>query len=126
MGHADHEISEAFSRFDHDGNQILDEEEQKRMKSELKEKRVRACVQERTYMRQRMDSSCVFVIFIVLCVQDALSAEINNLGGHSRNDSPVSGNEQRNNWSQTFVDREQFLRWVLRAVVAVLSLKVDM
>uniref|UniRef100_H3D6D3 Polycystin 2 like 1, transient receptor potential cation channel n=1 Tax=Tetraodon nigroviridis TaxID=99883 RepID=H3D6D3_TETNG len=80
MGHADHEISEAFSRFDRDGNQILDEEEQKRMKSDLEEKK------------------------------DALSAEINNLGGNYGNHSPVSGNEQRKNWSQTFVDREQFLR----------------
>lgn len=44
MGHADREISEAFSKFDRDGNQILDEEEQKRMKSELREKRVRVHV----------------------------------------------------------------------------------
>lgn len=41
MGHADHEISAAFSRFDCDGNQILDEDEQNRMKIELEEKRVR-------------------------------------------------------------------------------------
>lgn len=40
MGHADHEISAAFSRFDRDGNQILDEDEQERMKIELEEKRV--------------------------------------------------------------------------------------
>uniref|UniRef100_A0A8C8ICF6 Polycystic kidney disease 2-like 1 protein n=1 Tax=Oncorhynchus tshawytscha TaxID=74940 RepID=A0A8C8ICF6_ONCTS len=40
LGHADHEISEAFSKFDHDGNQILDQEEQERMKRELEEKRV--------------------------------------------------------------------------------------
>ncbi|XP_078497207.1 polycystin-2-like protein 1 [Lissotriton helveticus] len=40
LGHADHEITAAFSRFDHDGNQILDEEEQKRMKHDLEEKRV--------------------------------------------------------------------------------------
>eukprot|EP00064_Thunnus_orientalis_P016218 superscaffoldBa00003165_g16281 len=39
MGHADHEISAAFSRFDRDGNQILDEDEQERMKTELEEKR---------------------------------------------------------------------------------------
>lgn len=45
MGHAEREISEAFSRFDRDGNQILDEEEQKRMKSELEEKRVCAHLQ---------------------------------------------------------------------------------
>uniref|UniRef100_A0A8C7CCJ4 Polycystin 2 like 1, transient receptor potential cation channel n=1 Tax=Oncorhynchus kisutch TaxID=8019 RepID=A0A8C7CCJ4_ONCKI len=35
LGHADHEISEAFSKFDHDGNQILDQEEQERMKREV-------------------------------------------------------------------------------------------
>lgn len=58
-----------------------------------------------------MSSSCVSMMFMVFCVQDALSAEINNLGGNFGNDSPVSGSEQRNNWSQTFVDREQFLRW---------------
>lgn len=40
MGHADHEISAAFSQFDHDGNQILDKDEQQRMKMELEEKRV--------------------------------------------------------------------------------------
>lgn len=40
LGHADHEITAAFSRFDHDGNQILDEEEQQRMKQDLEEKRV--------------------------------------------------------------------------------------
>ncbi|KAG7279838.1 hypothetical protein CRUP_013748, partial [Coryphaenoides rupestris] len=50
MGHADHEISAAFSRFDYDGNQVLDQEEQERMKAELEEKR------------------------------DALSAELNKLG----------------------------------------------
>lgn len=62
-------------------------------------------------MRQRMSSSCVFMMFIVFCAQDALSAEINNLGGNFGNNSAVSGSEQRNNWSQAFVDREQFLRW---------------
>uniref|UniRef100_A0A8B9H4X7 Polycystin 2 like 1, transient receptor potential cation channel n=1 Tax=Astyanax mexicanus TaxID=7994 RepID=A0A8B9H4X7_ASTMX len=35
MGHADHEISAAFSKFDYDGNQILDKEEQETMKQEL-------------------------------------------------------------------------------------------
>lgn len=40
MGHADHEISAAFSQFDHDGNQILDKDEQMKMKMELEEKRV--------------------------------------------------------------------------------------
>ncbi|KAG7462420.1 hypothetical protein MATL_G00184660 [Megalops atlanticus] len=39
MGHADSEISAAFSRFDQDGNHILSEEEQTRLKHELEEKR---------------------------------------------------------------------------------------
>ncbi|XP_018422591.1 PREDICTED: polycystic kidney disease 2-like 1 protein [Nanorana parkeri] len=40
MGHDDHEITTAFSRFDQDGNRVLDEEEQKRMKNILEEKRL--------------------------------------------------------------------------------------
>ncbi|XP_068574232.1 polycystin-2-like protein 1 [Cebidichthys violaceus] len=83
MGHADHEISAAFSRFDHDGNQILDEDEQEKMKIELEEKR------------------------------DALCAELNNLGMHYGKDllekPPITSNEQ-NHSSHTFVDREQFQR----------------
>ncbi|CAM4726777.1 unnamed protein product [Leuciscus chuanchicus] len=39
MGHADHEISAAFSKFDQDGNQTLDKQEQEIMKQELEEKR---------------------------------------------------------------------------------------
>ncbi|XP_053477499.1 polycystic kidney disease 2-like 1 protein [Ictalurus furcatus] len=39
MGHDDRDISEAFSRYDQDGNQILDREEQEKMKRELEEKR---------------------------------------------------------------------------------------
>ncbi|MCI4376314.1 hypothetical protein PGIGA_G00187190 [Pangasianodon gigas] len=39
MGHDDHDISEAFSKYDKDGNQILDREEQEKMKRELEEKR---------------------------------------------------------------------------------------
>ncbi|KAM9804248.1 polycystin-2-like protein 1 [Neosynchiropus ocellatus] len=39
MGHDDHEITAAFSQFDRDGNQILDEEEQRKMKTQLEEKR---------------------------------------------------------------------------------------
>ncbi|XP_062851470.1 polycystin-2-like protein 1 [Trichomycterus rosablanca] len=39
MGHDEHEISEAFTKYDKDHNQILDPEEQKRMKQELEEKR---------------------------------------------------------------------------------------
>lgn len=48
---------------------------------------------------------------LVFCVQDALSAEINNLGVNYGKDSSVGATELRNTWSQTFVDREQFLRW---------------
>ncbi|NXU48707.1 PK2L1 protein, partial [Turnix velox] len=40
LGHADHEITAAFSRFDRDGNLILDEEEQEEMKHDLEAKRV--------------------------------------------------------------------------------------
>ncbi|XP_035519182.1 polycystic kidney disease 2-like 1 protein [Morone saxatilis] len=84
MGHADHEISAAFSRFDRDGNQILDEVEQEKMKIELEEKR------------------------------DALCAELNNLGRNYEKEllekPPVTSNEQNNHSGQTFVDQEQFLR----------------
>ncbi|MGH0140735.1 UNVERIFIED_CONTAM: hypothetical protein FKN15_072083 [Acipenser sinensis] len=40
MGHSDHEISEAFAKFDHDRNLILDKEEQNRMISDLEEKKI--------------------------------------------------------------------------------------
>ncbi|XP_058044069.1 polycystin-2-like protein 1 [Ahaetulla prasina] len=40
LGHAEHEITAAFAKFDKDGNQILDEEEQKRMRNDLEEKKV--------------------------------------------------------------------------------------
>ncbi|XP_029377218.1 polycystic kidney disease 2-like 1 protein isoform X2 [Echeneis naucrates] len=84
MGHADHEISAAFSRFDRDGNQILDEDEQERMKIELEEKR------------------------------DALSAELNNLGMNYGKElmekPPVTANEQNSHCNQTFADQEQFLK----------------
>ncbi|XP_017279853.1 polycystic kidney disease 2-like 1 protein [Kryptolebias marmoratus] len=84
MGHADHEISAAFSQFDRDGNQILDADEQERMKMELEEKR------------------------------DALNAELNNLGKNYEEKvlekSPAAPNEPKTSSSRTFVDREQFLR----------------
>ncbi|XP_072246403.1 polycystin-2-like protein 1 [Leuresthes tenuis] len=84
MGHADHEISAAFSQFDRDGNQILDVDEQQRMKMELEEKR------------------------------DALNAELNNLGKNYGNDllekPPVTPDEQKSPSTKTFVDQEQFLR----------------
>ncbi|XP_044540211.1 polycystic kidney disease 2-like 1 protein, partial [Gracilinanus agilis] len=43
LGHAKHEITEvtaAFTRFDRDGNHVLDEEEQERMRQDLEEERV--------------------------------------------------------------------------------------
>uniref|UniRef100_A0A667XTS1 Polycystin 2 like 1, transient receptor potential cation channel n=1 Tax=Myripristis murdjan TaxID=586833 RepID=A0A667XTS1_9TELE len=84
MGHADHEISAAFSHFDRDGNQILDREEQERMKIELEEKR------------------------------DALSAELNNLGiNYGKGfleETPVTSNEQKNNPSKATVEQEEFQR----------------
>ncbi|KAK2824027.1 hypothetical protein Q5P01_021202 [Channa striata] len=83
MGHADEEISAAFSRYDYDKNQILDKDEQERMKLELEEKR------------------------------NALNAELNNLGMNYGKEllekPPTTSNEQKNS-SQTTVDQEQFLR----------------
>ncbi|KAM9068995.1 polycystin-2-like protein 1 isoform 1-T1 [Sarcophilus harrisii] len=40
LGHAEHEITSAFTRFDRDGNRVLDEEEQEKMHQDLEEKRV--------------------------------------------------------------------------------------
>ncbi|KAM4607907.1 polycystin-2-like protein 1 [Polymixia lowei] len=84
MGHADHEISAAFSRFDYDGNQILDHEEQEKMKRELEEKR------------------------------DALSAELNNLGINYGNgivaEPAMTTNDQKNKPSQTLVEQDEFQR----------------
>lgn len=82
MGHADHEISEAFSKFDKDGNQVLDEAEQKRMKKELEEKR------------------------------DALSAELHDLDSKYEKDlrEKAPAGEHKRMASQTFIEREQFLR----------------
>ncbi|XP_061140397.1 polycystin-2-like protein 1 [Syngnathus typhle] len=84
MGHADHEISAAFSQFDRDGNHILDEDEQEKMKTELEEKR------------------------------DALAAELNNLGmNYGKNlgeKPPMILNDQKNNADPAFMDQEQFLR----------------
>ncbi|XP_045927352.1 polycystic kidney disease 2-like 1 protein [Micropterus dolomieu] len=105
MGHADHEISAAFSRFDRDGNQILDEDEQERMKIELEEKR------------------------------DALSAELNNLGltygKELLEKPPVTSDEQKNHSSHTFVDREQFLKLarqvlLLESAVAGITSRIEL
>ncbi|XP_035387623.1 polycystic kidney disease 2-like 1 protein isoform X1 [Electrophorus electricus] len=65
MGHADHEISAAFSRFDQDGNQILDLVEQETMRRELEEKR------------------------------DALNAELHNLGLNYGNSGHLTEDKEK-------------------------------
>ncbi|XP_043407852.1 polycystic kidney disease 2-like 1 protein isoform X2 [Chelonia mydas] len=87
LGHAEHEITAAFSRFDKDGNQILDEEEQKRMRHDLEEKRV------------------------------ALNAEIENLGksyGDNNLDENLTLVDAKNNHinKSTWVSEEEFQMWV--------------
>ncbi|KAF7666868.1 hypothetical protein LDENG_00089920 [Lucifuga dentata] len=105
LGHADHEISAAFSKFDQDGNQILDQDEQEKMKMELEEKR------------------------------DALSAELNNLGINYGKDllakSPITSSEEKNHQNQTVVAREQFERLAvqvfhLESSVAAITSKIDL
>ncbi|NXM84406.1 PK2L1 protein, partial [Oenanthe oenanthe] len=83
LGHADHEITAAFSRFDRDGNHILDEEEQQQMKHDLEAKRV------------------------------ALNTEIENLGksyGDNNLDENLTYMEARNNQTNkaTWVSKEEF------------------
>ncbi|XP_043991909.1 polycystic kidney disease 2-like 1 protein isoform X1 [Gambusia affinis] len=79
MGHEDKEISAAFSQFDRDGNQVLDEDEQTRMKIELDGKR------------------------------DALNSELNNLGKNFGNEFPASRSASDDEKSRGFVAQEQFL-----------------
>ncbi|XP_031457941.1 polycystic kidney disease 2-like 1 protein [Phasianus colchicus] len=83
LGHADHEITAAFSRFDKDGNHILDEEEQQQMKHDLEAKRV------------------------------ALNTEIENLGksyGGNNLDENPSYMEAKNNHANkaSWVSKEEF------------------
>ncbi|NXO15531.1 PK2L1 protein, partial [Oriolus oriolus] len=83
LGHADHEITAAFSRFDKDGNHILDEEEQQQMKCDLEAKRV------------------------------ALNTEIENLGkscGDHNLDENLTYMEARNNHTNKaiWVSKEEF------------------
>ncbi|XP_014730787.1 PREDICTED: polycystic kidney disease 2-like 1 protein isoform X1 [Sturnus vulgaris] len=83
LGHADHEITAAFSRFDRDGNHILDEEEQQQMKHDLEAKSV------------------------------ALNTEIENLGksyGDNNLDENLTYMEARNNQTNkaTWVSKEEF------------------
>ncbi|XP_039338641.1 polycystic kidney disease 2-like 1 protein isoform X2 [Mauremys reevesii] len=105
LGHAEHEITAAFSRFDKDGNQVLDEEEQKRMRHDLEEKRV------------------------------ALNAEIENLGksyGDNNLDENLTLADAKNNHANksTWVSEEEFqilLRRVLQLEHSISSIvsKID-
>uniref|UniRef100_A0A8C8SVD9 Polycystin 2 like 1, transient receptor potential cation channel n=1 Tax=Pelusios castaneus TaxID=367368 RepID=A0A8C8SVD9_9SAUR len=106
LGHADHEITAAFSRFDKDGNQILDEEEQKRMRRDLEEKRV------------------------------ALTAEIENLGksyGDNNLDENVTLVDEKNNQANRchWVSEEEFqillqrVRQLERSISSIVS-KIDL
>ncbi|XP_019473155.1 polycystic kidney disease 2-like 1 protein isoform X2 [Meleagris gallopavo] len=83
LGHEEHEITAAFSRFDKDGNRILDEEEQQQMKHDLEAKRV------------------------------ALNTEIENLGksyGSNNLDANLSYMEAKNNHANkaSWVSKEEF------------------
>uniref|UniRef100_A0A8C5PXA5 Polycystin 2 like 1, transient receptor potential cation channel n=1 Tax=Leptobrachium leishanense TaxID=445787 RepID=A0A8C5PXA5_9ANUR len=89
MGHDDHEITAAFSKFDQDGNRVLDEDEQKRMRNILEERRA------------------------------ALNAEIESLGRSYRNkdlDEVVNLAELKNNLSAkaTWVSQEEFTIFLKR------------
>ncbi|XP_054839936.1 polycystic kidney disease 2-like 1 protein [Eublepharis macularius] len=88
LGHAEHEITAAFARFDKDGNQILDEEEQKRMRNDLEEKRV------------------------------ALNAEIESLGksfrGNSLEDTLAKNNQVNKSGSGSEEEFQTLLRRVLQ------------
>ncbi|CAL8257105.1 unnamed protein product [Lota lota] len=101
MGHADHEISATFSRFDYDGNQVLDQEEQERMKAELEEKR------------------------------EALSAELNKLGmdydkGLEEETSLKTAQKETSN--QTIVEHREIQRQVvqLESSVAAIVPQIEM
>lgn len=110
MGHTDQEISAAFSQFDQDGNQVLDADEQERMKRELEEKRVwfHSSKNQSNHVRTEDDDKSVFL-------QDALSAELNNLGKNYEKESvekvSFTSQEQKSLSNQTFVDQQQFQRW---------------
>lgn len=76
MGHADHEISAAFSQFDRDGNQILDEDEQKRMKMELEEKRVSALPYQDKIYRMNMILLCHSHRFVCTSLRACVSVMV--------------------------------------------------
>lgn len=109
MGHDDHDISEAFSKYDQDGNQILDCEEQEKMKRELEEKRVWNLFSPYIVFFLKM------FVFLLMCFtvtmfewkmytyfyQNALNVELHNLTQGNK----AEGNEKKTSDS---VDQEQF------------------
>ncbi|KAJ8014337.1 hypothetical protein DPEC_G00039190 [Dallia pectoralis] len=103
LGHADHEITKAFSKFDHDGNQILDQEEQEKMKRELVKKR------------------------------DALSAELDHLGKNIENGAVEKSTvdvDVQDKPSCALVEQEDFQRLVRQVLqiehsVAAIITKMD-
>ncbi|KAL6487075.1 hypothetical protein MHYP_G00037010 [Metynnis hypsauchen] len=98
MGHADHEISAAFSKFDQDGNQILDVEEQETMKRELEEKR------------------------------DALSAELHNLGlNYGKSGNLAEDKEKTSSISVTQEQFQMLVKQVveLECALATTMAKID-
>lgn len=56
----------------------------------------------------------VFMMVFIFFYQDALSAELNNLGMNYEKEllekPPLTSNEQKNQSGHSFVDRDQFLR----------------
>ncbi|XP_031434609.1 polycystic kidney disease 2-like 1 protein isoform X2 [Clupea harengus] len=97
MGHADHEISAAFARFDRDGNNILDKDEQERMKRELEEKR------------------------------DALSVELNNLGNDlSTSSNPSQDADEHNRPAVSQEEFQMLVRQVVQLECAVTTIMSKM
>lgn len=58
--------------------------------------------------------SSILAQLAVYVLKDALSAELNNLGTKYEKDllekAPVTSTEQKRHTSQTFIEREQYLR----------------
>lgn len=99
MGHDDHDISEAFSRYDQDRNHILDREEQEKMKRELEEKRVWNSFPLVFFLLYVV--LFYYNVSIILFYQNALSAELHNLT-HGNN---AEDNKKMNPCS---INQEQF------------------
>ncbi|XP_043912299.1 polycystic kidney disease 2-like 1 protein [Protopterus annectens] len=76
MGHDDHEITAAFKRFDQDANHILDEEEQKRMRSDLEETRA-ALNTEIENLGRTFDAGSLDKSVNLLDVKDSYSSKVN-------------------------------------------------